>query len=117
MARPKHTKKDANHPELVQQLRDLGAIVWDTADLGGEVLDLIVFWRGCALPVEVKPPGPIRFTDGELESMAKLEQVGIQAVVAQSLEDVLAAFDELPFTDEPEYAEGSALTSFRQAGS
>ena len=100
--RPRHTRKDTNQLEIVHDLQALGCVVWDTANLGGHVLDIIVFWRGQVRIVEIKAPGRITFTDGEIKSMEELELVGIEVVVAQSLEDVLAAFDALegrPFAD------------------
>jgi len=92
--RPKRTKRDSNHAEIRDGLRQLGAIVWDTADLGGGVLDLVVFWRGMGIPVEVKPPGlEDDLTEGERESLMMLRDIGVRAVVATSVEDVLMAFE------------------------
>ena len=100
MNRPKRTKKDTNHAEIVRELRQLGAVVWDTADLGGHILDLVVHWRGQTRVVEVKPPGPMTFTDGEYESFDELGAVGVVGVIAQSMEDVVSAFlGDLAFTD------------------
>ena len=94
--RPKHTKPDANQAQIVADLRDLGAVVWILADLGGEVLDLMVFWRGLAIPVEVKRSGCEHIiTDGEHESMVALEGVGIPYAIATCAEDVLRVFEEL----------------------
>ena len=93
MYRPRHTRKDANHAELVRQLRDAGALVFDTADIGGMVLDLIVCWGGKCLPVEVKQPGhEHRLTDGERATLRELERVGVTPVVATDVEDVMRAF-------------------------
>ena len=100
MNRPLHTKRDVNHAELVQQLRQLGAVVWDTADLGGRVLDLVVFWRGQTRVVEVKSPEyRITYTESELDSFEELELVGVEAVVAVTVEDVVSAFEDIPFSD------------------
>ena len=93
--RPKHTRKDTNHALVVGDCRYLGMVVWDTADLGGEVLDTVVCWRGRCLPVEIKPPGKeTKLTAGELEAIIQLRRVGVEAVVATCLEDVLEAFDD-----------------------
>ena len=95
MCRPKHTKKDANHREILDQCKELGMVVWDTADLGGEVLDALVFWRGKCVPVEIKPPGKeATLTEGERVGIDKLAQVGVNAVVVTCLEDVVEAFRE-----------------------
>ena len=93
--RPKRTKKDSNQLEIVHDLERLGAVVWDCANIGGEVLDLIVFWRGQAIPVEIKAEGKRDdLTDGELEGIRQLQQVGVEAVVATCTEDVVRAFEE-----------------------
>jgi len=108
VSRPKHTKKDANQVEIVTMLRHLGAVVWDTADLGGKVLDLVVFWRGRIIPVEVKMPTErYRLTDGEIASIEELRVAGVEPCVATCVEDVVDAFDailsdDLPFSDDTE---------------
>ena len=90
MNRPRHTRRDVNEHEVVQDLRKLGAVVWILSDLGGEVLDLMVFWRGKAKPVEVKRPGCEEdFTADERESILELECVGVDAIVATKAEDVV----------------------------
>jgi hypothetical protein len=93
MPRPKYTKKDLNHAEIVAQCRELGMIVWDVADLGGEVLDIIVYWRGRAIPIEIKSEGG-KLTEDERISLEKLESCGIKTVVAYSIDDIVRAFDE-----------------------
>ena len=96
MYRPRHTRKDANHAEIVGQLRDLGAVVFDTADLGGDVRDLVVCWSGKCLPVEIKQPGhEDRLTDGERATLRELKRVGVPPVVATDVEDVMRAFGRL----------------------
>ena len=91
--RPKYTRKDKNHLDIVHNLRDLGAIVWDLADLGGEVLDILVIWRGEIKIVEIKSEGhESDFTEDEEISIARLKDVGVEPVVALDTEDVLRAF-------------------------
>lgn len=91
--RPKYTRKDKNHADIVTELRDLGAIVWDLADLGGEVLDILVIWRGEIRIVEIKSEGnENNFTDDEEISIAKLRDAGVEPVVALETEDVLRSF-------------------------
>jgi len=93
MIRPKHTRKDENHPQIVKDCRALGMVVIDTADIGGVVLDVVVCWRGRCLPVEIKMPARRdQLTLGERVAIEELERVGVQAVVATCLEDVLVAF-------------------------
>lgn len=90
--RPKRTKKDLNHAEIVNQCRDLGMIVWDTASLGGEILDIIIFWKGIATPVEIKSPGGT-LTKDEKTSLEKLAKAGIKAIIAYTIEDILEVYD------------------------
>lgn len=93
MSRPKHTRRDANHAEIVKDLNDLGAHVIDCADLGGEVLDLVVCWRGICLPVEIKSKDG-KLTIGERVGIAKLRTVGVEALVVYSMEDFLDQWPE-----------------------
>ena len=90
MARPKHTKRDACQKQLVDDLRALGFVVWDLADLGGEITDLAVAWRGQMLPVEVKCNGTL--TKAQRRSIARLRRVGVEAIVAGTAEEVIAAW-------------------------
>ena len=104
--RPKHARVDGNQAEIISDLRDMGAYIWITAALGGEVLDAIAFWRGRAVPIEFKVPGAAdNLTDGEREGIRRLRGVGVTAVVATCTEDVVSAFEEIPFTDAPSFPE------------
>jgi len=114
MTRPKRTKADSNQPQIMEDCRDVGMIVWDTHDLATPVLDMIAFWRSTVIVVEVKPEGKgnifTRFERGEitltesemaeLASMRALEAVGVPVVVAETAEDVIEAFLAL---DEPRW--------------
>lgn len=92
--RPKHTRRDANHARLVANCRDIGIVVWDTADLGGEILDTIMFWRGICMPIEIKAPGKrTQLTDGERESIETLKRIEVPHAVAVTVEDVIEAFE------------------------
>lgn len=88
--RPKYTKKDANHAQVIADCRDAGMYVWDLSDLGGEVLDTLVFWRGKCVPVEIKQPGHAEdFTKGERKSIGILNAMGIPVIVATCVEDII----------------------------
>jgi len=94
VSRPKYTKRDKNHPKIVQDCLDLGMVVWDLADVGGEVLDIIVFWRGIAIPIEIKSKGNENsFTQDEEKSIEKLKNVGVNVVVATSIQDILEVYE------------------------
>ena len=92
MTRPHRVVRvDANQAEIIADLRRLGAYVWITASLGGEVLDLIVFWHSLVIPVEIKVPGKLDdLTDGERQGIRKLREVGIEPIVATCAEDIVA---------------------------
>jgi len=93
MTRPKHTKPDGNQASIVAILRSLGFVVWITADLGGDVLDLIVFKDGQARVVEVKRPRHRHMlTPNEQASIDALAFVGVKAIVAETWRDVVTAF-------------------------
>jgi hypothetical protein len=89
-SRPRWTRRDQNQSQIMQELRQLGAVVWDLADRGNGVLDLMVFWRGVAMPVEVKRPGhESDLTENETCGIAELRAVGIEVIIATSTEDVI----------------------------
>lgn len=94
MSRPKHTRRDKNQLSMVAILRSLGMVVWDVADHGGDVLDLIVSWRGQMRPVEVKRPGfRNALTPNERQSIHALAAVGVEAIMAETWRDVVDAWE------------------------
>lgn len=83
MGRPKRTRKDANHNEILTQLREDGCIVVDVADLAnkgdpeknyGHPLDAFVLppngegW----IQVEIKADAMSPFTDEEIKYLDRL---------------------------------------------
>ena len=95
MTRPKHTRRDTNQLSMVAILRSLGMVVWDTADIGGDVLDLVVSWRGVTRVVEVKRPGHRHMlTPNEQASIDALAFVGVKVIVAETWRDVAKAWEE-----------------------
>ncbi len=91
--RPKHTKPDAVQADLIRDLERVGMVVWNLSDCGGEVLDLMCFWRGRAVPVEVKSPGG-RPTPAQGVSFERLRAAGVEPIMAGTAEEVLAAWPE-----------------------
>ena len=88
--RPRRTRKDLNHAPIIAAARKKGIVVWDLADLGGLVLDTVMFWRGVCVPVEIKQPGQeSAFTDDELKSIEKFREMGIPFIVATSIDDIV----------------------------
>ncbi len=95
MGRPRHTRRDANQLAMVSSLRSLGMVVWDVADNGGYVLDLICHWRGRTRVVEVKSPGHRdELTYNEKASIRALEAVGVTVIIAETWRDVVQAWEE-----------------------
>ena len=96
MRRKYWTRRDVNHAEIRDGLRKLGAVVFDTADLGGRALDLAVCWRGRVVFAEVKN-SEVRWevSEKQRESIEALHAVGVEAIVAISIEDVVEAFGTL----------------------
>lgn len=89
--RPRHTRRDANQPDIVDDLCRLGFYVLDLADIGGRVLDLFVCghvsggkWQWLA--VEIKTPtGKLTVNQERFFE----EWPDVPAIVAQTTEDVL----------------------------
>lgn len=93
MTRPKHTRRDKNQLSMVAILRSLGIVVHDTADIGGEVLDLVCHFRGQTKVVEVKRPGhENELTPNERQSIHALRAVGVEVIIATTWRDVTDAF-------------------------
>ena len=89
--RPRYTRRDANQPDIVDDLRGLGFYVLDLADVGGDALDIFVCghiggseWRWLA--VEIKTPTG-KLTDNQKQFFEMWPDA--PAIVAQCTEDVL----------------------------
>jgi len=113
MSRPKHTRRDINQFSMVAILRSLGMVVWDVADHGGDVLDLICHWRGQTRVVEVKRSGQRgALTPNEQASIKALKDVGVKAIVAETFWDVLDAWKPKTFY---RYKNGTYATEWEDA--
>ena len=60
----RHGRRDSTHKEVRDCLRELGATVFDTGDVGGSFPDLVVGFRGRTHLVEVKGP-KTKVSDGQ----------------------------------------------------
>lgn len=95
MSRPRHTKRDANHQDVVDGCRAAGLNVWDLADVGGDVLDILVAGYNVRthgyeqVMVEIKTDSDAPFTDAERRC---LEANPETTMVAYCAEDVLLRF-------------------------
>ena len=97
MPRPRHTKRDANHQDVIDGCRAGGLTVWDISDMPG-LLDLIVAGYNVhthnheQIMVEVKPDEKAPFTEAEIRI---LEENPHTTMVAYSAECVLKRFGRL----------------------
>ena len=95
MPRPRHTKRDANHGEVVAGIKAAGLNVWDLADVGGDVLDILVSGYNITkhgydmVMVEIKADDDAPFTAAEKRL---LEACPHTTMVAYCAEDVLRRF-------------------------
>ena len=79
-------KPDTNQPEIVQALRDIGAVVF----LIGRPLDLLVAFRGRLTLMEVKnPEGENKLSKSQKKTVDLLRAVGVDVPVVRSAEEAL----------------------------
>ena len=82
----KRNKPDANQPEIVQALRDIGARVF----LIGQPLDLLVAFRGKLILMEVKnPDGENTVSKSQQVTIDLLESVGVHVPVVRSVDEAI----------------------------
>ena len=91
MGRPRHTKRDANHGDVVAGSRAGGLRTYDTADAPGG-LDFIATDGRLMIWVEVKPDDKAPFTEAEARILADNPHT---TMVAYCAEDVLKRFERL----------------------
>lgn len=82
-------KVDANHAEIVAALRKIGCKVTSLAAMGGGVPDLLVYFRGRLMLIEVKRPGGGKLTPDQAKWHA--EWAGALVFVVRSPEEAIAA--------------------------
>lgn len=87
----KAKRTDANHKEIREFLRELGATVKDTSRFGEGFPDLLVKWRGKILYIEIKRDEKEKLTKSEKEF---LEFIGYENYkIVYSREDVMRLLD------------------------
>lgn len=64
----RHGRRDITHAAIRDGLRKIGAVVYDTADVGNNFPDLVVGWKGQTYLVEVKRPGG-KLRKGQTQAM------------------------------------------------
>jgi hypothetical protein len=84
----KRNNPDANQPEIVQALRDIGARVF----LIGQPLDLLVGFRGKLILMEIKnPDGEDKVSRSQQVTIDLLESVGVHVPVVRSVDEAIEA--------------------------
>jgi hypothetical protein len=90
---PRH-RRDSNHDEIAQNLRQIGALVFDVHGYDG-MLDLVVCRAGSTYFLEVKdgskPASARRLTPAEQETIRLLASVGVTAHVVTDTESAMRA--------------------------
>jgi hypothetical protein len=91
--------KDANHAEIVEAYRKVGAFVLDITAVK-DAFDIIVFYKGKTYLVEIKNPDYLtkvydretlesKLSDGERKCMEDLRAVGVEYHIVASIEEAL----------------------------
>ena len=79
-------KVDANQQEIVDALRDVGAVVFSI----GQPLDLLVALRGKLQLVEIKnPDGEDKVSTSQKETIERLKAVGVEVKVIRSIDEAI----------------------------
>ena len=84
----RNAKVDANHAEVVEEFRKLGASVLSLAMLGKGVPDLLVSWCGVTMLVEVKAPKGKLSTE-QSAFLDRIRGAGGVAFMARNYRDVM----------------------------
>jgi Holliday junction resolvase len=83
-------RRDLNQSAIVRVLRDAGATVVITADIGGGFPDLVVGWRGKTYLVEVK--NLTQLSEKQLEFIERWR--GGPIIVLRTVDDVVRFLQE-----------------------
>jgi hypothetical protein len=89
-------KRDANHHEIADALRDIGVYVVDCAHVGGGFPDLLCAWRSEWKLVEIKrddvPPSASKLQLNQILFQNKAAERGCKVYTVRSIDDALAIF-------------------------
>jgi len=91
--------KDANHKDIVDALRKVGAVIVDTTPVK-DAFDLMVFYKGNSYIMEIKNPDKLPkvydrerlekdLTEGERKCMQDVQAVGVAYHIIASIEEAL----------------------------
>ncbi len=83
---------DANQAAIVAALRECGAVVHDTHELGKGFPDILVGWRGAWHPMEVKMPDG-RITKDEIAWGQEAVNAGLPYHVVHSPEEAIRVLE------------------------
>lgn len=85
---------DENHAPIRDALRSIGAYVVDCSQVGAGFPDLLVFWRGECIPVEVKnpdkPKADRQLTPDQVVFHAEALARGVMVRVVETVDQALA---------------------------
>lgn len=91
-------KTDANQPQIVAALRNVGATVQSLAAVGDGVPDLLVGFQGCTLLLEVKD-GSRKKSERQLtddQTLWHTDWRGGPCIVVNNVDEALAAIGVTP---------------------
>ena len=98
-------KRDANHGELRQAARALGAVWIDTCGDQSIGFDALLAYRGELVAVEVKdgtlPPSARELTPTERARADELDWVGVHVVVLKSVSELAELMSVMEATSSP----------------
>jgi len=88
----KRGRTDGNHTEVIEAMRNIGAVVYSVASIPN-FTDTLVGYRGQLFIIEIKdgtlPPSKRKLTDGEIKCKTDFERVGVTYHVANSVAEAL----------------------------
>jgi len=87
-------RTDENHADIRDALRAIGAYVVDCSHVGAGFPDLLVFWRGCCIPVEIKNPAKPKadrqLTPDQIIFHGEAKARGVMIPVVETIDEALA---------------------------
>ena len=83
-----HVKVDKNQPEIVEALRNAGAIVKHVHSVKN-LFDILVYYEGRTYNVEIKTDAKKKLTPGEQECKEDIESAGVKYWVITSVDEAL----------------------------
>lgn len=90
----RRVSRDTNHSDIVIALQSLGAYVFDAAAVGSGFPDIVVFFRGKVLLIEIKDgaraPSARKLRDSQVFMHAEAARCGVKVHVVTNVDEALA---------------------------